>query len=167
MAKHNAIIGKLTRKGVFGIDMDKNNYTIQTGTNDKMYFFTSVGRHGNISKSVVFAQTDVDYYEIILGDYDALNKHLDTHTISNNGDIALVLITVAQIMALFFQKYPQAHLVIEANTPLKHRLYKRIIDNNLAYIETKYAVWGVLDMITQEPYQKEGEYRAFVFELKP
>jgi hypothetical protein len=155
LAKHNAIIGKLTHKGVFGIDMDKNNYTIQTG------------RLGNIPKAVVFAQTDVDYYEIILGDYDALNKHLDTHTVSNNGDIALVLITVAQIIALFFQKYPQAHLVIEANTPLKHKLYKRIIDNNLAYIETKYVVWGVLDMIIQEPYQKEGEYRAFVFELKP
>ncbi len=145
--------------------MNREYYDFSLDKVHTRYFFVSEGKRGKIIKVVVFQEIDNHIFNVVLGDYDEINDKVDDENITNNGDMTKVFATVVHIIKDYLKKNPDKLLYIEANTPLKSKLYNRIIRNNLQELETHLNIFGVQEDETIELFLGAIEYKAIVLQL--
>jgi hypothetical protein len=142
--------------------MNKESYTYTIDNESFSYTFVSKGVQGEILKVVEFQAINPHIYNLLLANYEAEGNYLDDFGVSNNGDIVKILATVFKIVAHFLENNPKKLVYIEANTEVKHKLYTRVIRNNLEQIRTIYQIFGVLENDDFETFRKESTYTAFI-----
>lgn len=108
--------------------MNKEGYTLFS-TNEKIYTFESVGRYGKITKAVVFQEIDTKLYNLVLIDRDTETGHWMDDSVTNNGDLTKVMITVSKIILLFLDIEEGVKIFIQANSKSRNKLYHRIMRN--------------------------------------
>jgi len=148
--------------------MNLESYEPHLTSNHLCYTFNSHGPRGEIQKVVTFRlfQTQpVVVYNVTLGDVNKSEIGFDEDAISDNGDRDKVLQTVANIVALFCRRHPQAYVVAKGNSAARNRLYQIMISNRLAEIEDSYEILGILgpDAVA---FQKNINYEGFLVRLK-
>jgi hypothetical protein len=146
--------------------MNQEGYSFVNNAHTTIYTFVSVGEKGTFSKVVIFQSLYQNLYNLILADYDIVTNNFDDKNITNNGDIVKILATVIKIIQDFTAQNPDAFVYIEGNTPLKQRLYNRIVTRNLPEIQAHYTVSGVLPNGNKEPFLPDTPYIAFILEPK-
>jgi hypothetical protein len=100
-----------------------------------VYKFDSEGRNGKVKKLVLFTKTSTEnVYNLAFGDLDDLTGEIDDFAVTNNGDRAEVLGTVAATVYEFIQKYPRAWVVATGSTPARTRLYQMSISKYLEFV---------------------------------
>lgn len=142
--------------------MNTEIYEYAIVNNNLSYVFYSVGGKGLISKVVLFEKVARNHFNLAFGDYNALKEEVSDTSITNNGDTVKVLGTVIQIILAFFKFYPYAILDITGSTPIRMKLYQRIIKNNKAEIETEFNLLAFMEK-DDEPQLPDflQEYQAF------
>jgi hypothetical protein len=125
-------------------EMNAPKYDYSKASEDSLYIFLSIGAKGAIPKVVIYEQMQENLYNLAFGDYDPITKEISDESVSNNGDMVKVLATVIQTLRDFFATYPSALVMIQGSTPIRTKLYQRIIKNNLAEIETEFRVLALL-----------------------
>ncbi|TAE18304.1 MAG: hypothetical protein EAZ95_04700 [Bacteroidetes bacterium] len=101
-----------------------------------------------------------------MADYDNQTGSFNDKSITNNGDLVTVLATVIQIIQDFTTQNPDAFVYIEGNTPIKQRLYNRIVNRSLSNIETLHSVSGILPNGDKEAFALNVDYIAIILEPK-
>lgn len=142
--------------------MNKAFYAFKIDDEDFSYTFVSVGVQGEIVKIIVFQPIQANIFNLLLGNFDPQSGHIDDTEVSNNGDMPKIFATIFQIANHFLEHNPEKLIYVEANTKIKHKLYTRIIRNNLKQIETQYRVFGVLQDETFEIFKENTEYTAYI-----
>ncbi len=94
-----------------------------------IYTFLSKGKV-DLPKVVIFQKINDNLFCLVLTDYNVLTGEISDETISNNGDITLIMATVIKIILDFISKNTDSCIILKGNTTQKQKLYNRIINNN-------------------------------------
>ncbi len=132
--------------------------------------FLSEGPKGRIIKLVelTFTGSHVgtgEVYNLALGDRNATGQ-LDDQPVTANGDAQRVLLTVAAIVETFTEQHPDAVVFATGGTPARTRLYQMGIANNLAEVQRKFEVYGLVGTHWQA-FQPGVSYAGFLVRRKP
>lgn len=128
--------------------------------------FESVSEQKTVKKVVVYTPFGDNSDIFNLGLVDALSDgSYSDKSVTNNDDMEKVMATVIRTLLRFFEKYPTKMVYIEGSTAERTRLYRIIISRELSAIEELFAIYGLLDSLS-EPFQKNQNYDAFVIALK-
>lgn len=122
----------------------KHNKYLSEADDAFLYFqFTSEGPKGLVPKIVTYSKTEIEnLYNLGFGDYNPLTESMDDLSVTNNGDSAKVLATVAETVYTFTKKYPKAWIGATGSTKARTRLYRMGITNNLHEISKDFAIFG-------------------------
>ena len=147
--------------------MKIEKYPVVIGESSMVFEFTSEGIRGRISKLVIYSETHLrNFYNLGFGDKDDATGQIDDEVITNNGDSAKVLATVASTLYTFTDKFPEAMIFATGSTKARTRLYRMGISNNLEDIQGDFEVFGLVDKKDWQPFQKHIEFEAFLVKRK-
>ena len=91
---------------------------------------------------------------------------LNVSYILKNKDMNKVLMTVVKTMFLFFERYPDKKIVFGGSTESRSRLYRQIITRFIEKVELYFDIEGFTTDGTQEKFQKNRDYYAFLISQK-
>ncbi len=135
--------------------VDSNNYT--------HYFFESDGRQGKVIKIVQFSVNENNYWNLGFGDWQ--KGRIDDNIITNNFDVAKVMRTIARIVYVFFEHYPNRTVYIKPVDEKRKRLYNLIFQRHFKEIEPVFELLGAIGN-QFEPYSNEENYDFFILKIK-
>lgn len=112
-------------------------------TDDYSIFdFVSIGRKGNILKRIEFTPTEMPgFFNLAFGDINE-NGEIDDYSISDNGDRNKVLATVAYVVEIYLNKYPDRWVYFRGSTLERTRLYRMAIGLNLEELSLKFEIYA-------------------------
>lgn len=140
-------------------------YSLSATNDDSRYDFVSLGPKGAIAKQIRFALLHgSDVYNLTFGDYNSETHTLDDQIISDNGDLEMILATVAAAAFDCCQCHPGVSVFVVGNTAARTRLYRMAIARYLSDIQTLFEIYGELGD-TWEPFQPNRPYTAFFAQL--
>jgi hypothetical protein len=106
------------------------------------YNFSSEGPNARIPKMVKFTLMAKDIYQISFGDANTDNDKINDQSVSNNGDMAKVIFTVAKIIYEFTGLFPEAKLFFIGSTRSRTRLYQMMINKHKHLIQGFFEIVG-------------------------
>ena len=125
--------------------MQLPTYLLYATNDDSRYDFVSVGPKGLINKQVRFALLhDSGVYNLAFGNYNPATQLLNDQTVSNNGNLELVLATVAAAAYDVCRTHPGASIFVVGGTLARTRLYHSVITRYLDRLQTQFTVYGEL-----------------------
>ena len=138
--------------------MIREHYTIENAPNYLAFRFESIGAQGVIDKFVVFENMGDGLYNLAFGDF--IEGRADDKVVSNNHDTVKTISTVVRVVYLFFEKYPEAVLEIDAVDEKRLRFYNRIFNRRYHEIEENYVLLGCVGD-NKERYDPSRFYEKF------
>ncbi len=136
--------------------MHLETYKIEHSEDFLSFTFYSIGPKGTIKKSVEFTLIPsfvYDCYNLGFGDADEYGEISNDMIITNNKDTEKVLVSVAQIAIMFTEQFPDAFILVEANTESKMRLYQMKINKYWDEIYMIFELYGSIDGLEFIPYE--------------
>ena len=146
--------------------MKEESYDTVSGSDYFSYWFVSNGKK-LIIKVVQFQPSEMNLYNLSLGDYDPISAKIDYKAESKNGDVEKIFATVAKIIIDFTNQYPNYSVLIQGVKDYKTKSYAIVINKFLEELEVDFEITGVerrpFNNGTEEvPYQKGRKYDAFI-----
>src|ERR1044072_3133844 len=97
--------------------MNLDKYPVEVGETSMSYEFISEGKKGKIVKLIVYNKTNLyNLYNLGFGDKNNTTGEINDTTITNNGDSAKVLATVAYTLYAFTDKFPDAMIFVTGSS---------------------------------------------------
>jgi hypothetical protein len=121
--------------------MKKEGYKLYASSS-LSYTFVSKGKRGEILKGVFFEEVFENIYNLALVDYDPETKQWSDEVASDNGDIVKIMATVVVVISEFLNEQPERIVYFKGNTPIKQKLYNRIMNNYSKELLHEFIVWG-------------------------
>ena len=144
--------------------MELPRYQISTNEDQTVFWFTSHGTKGDITKIVLFSEmNEPQLYNLSLGDYDQESDKIDFDRITNNGD--RVLTSVVDTVYAFFAKNPDSVLHFKGSDKGRTRLYQMAISNFIEQLSEDFDIFGKLNNKISR-FTKVIIYEAFLIQLK-
>ncbi|MCF2502647.1 hypothetical protein L0663_04610 [Dyadobacter sp. CY107] len=144
--------------------MDKPFYQFTVLNEARRFDFVSVGKE-EISKTITFSKTEEpDIYTLMLANVRP-NGSLDIRTVSNNGDMKKILVTVYKAIEIFLTDEPDAIVIFSGSSDARTRLYQISISKELSMLNDRFKVYGVTKD-GFELFRANQRYCAFVISLK-
>jgi hypothetical protein len=151
--------------------MNYQKYELLVNTDFTVFEFISSGKNGEIQKAIKYTQTlNPDVYNLGFGDIISYNEEtgeveIDDDIVSNNGDIAMILATVAYSAAIFIKHNPNVMVLFGSSNAAKLRLYRMAISRNFEEISKTFHVFGAVrnDMgqIINVPFEANDDFIGF------
>ena len=145
--------------------MNHERYDFQISESYLDLEFESDGPNGKITKVVRFSarhSTGQTYFNLSFGDWNATDRRLDDHVVSNNADTKNVLAAVAATVLEFTAVYPEVIVYAKGWTPARTRLYQMGISANLGEILFSLEIYGFRKDGNWELFQRGTNYLGFV-----
>ena len=140
--------------------MNQPFYSFSVQNEAHRFVFESTGKQ-KLQKVVLFSNTsEPDLFQLSLADKLA-DGSLNFLNVSNNGDFEKVMATVAQILLVFFDRYPTAMVAFTGSTLQRTRLYRIILARELKQISDRFEVKGLTDS-SFETFVPNQDYVGFV-----
>jgi hypothetical protein len=154
--------------------MNYNKYEISKDESSTIYDFISIGDKGKFRKVISFSPSqNPSVYDLSFGDlkYDVLTRMcaVDDEVTNNNGDIKIVLATVAKAVYNFTDLNPDITLFFRSSDTRKIRVYKRVIMLNLDKLSKNFNIYGarIIDnQIRDEPFDYKKNFDGFLIQRK-
>ncbi|WP_342088643.1 DUF6934 family protein [Dyadobacter sp. OTU695] len=138
-------------------------YHFYAGATKTIFEFVSEGPKGYIHKLVEYSPVNSnDIYNLGFGDVDELEEPYNDMIVSNNGDSAKVLATVAATVFEFTQKYPKASVLATGSTKSRTRLYRMNVNRYLHEIQEHFVIFGYCKSNSWEEFNNKKDYEAFL-----
>ncbi len=144
--------------------MSATPYPIKT-EDELVFSFVSEGPQGRIVKIVKYEMLRPSLYNLAFGD-KINNLDLDDEVVSNNSDTSKVLSTVIFTIGLFFEKVPNAFLVIRGSDSARNKLYCRVVKNNFELFSQEFIILGGTKEKPMEPFSDEKIYDWLIISKK-
>lgn len=124
-------------------------YELSANHDFTVFEFVSTGAKGAIRKAVKYTLTrNQNVYNMGFGDIISGNEagvtEIDDRSITDNGDLAKVLATVARSVYAFTEKYPGAYVLFGSSNPAKRRLFRMALARRLKEIARTFAIFGAV-----------------------
>lgn len=103
--------------------MNVEKYPVIIGESSMVFEFVSKGIRGSIPKLIIYSKIYFpNFYNLGFGDKDELTGEIDDEIVTNNGDQAKVLATVASTIYSFIDKFSEAIIFASGSTKSRTRL---------------------------------------------
>lgn len=107
------------------------------------YTFVSVGRK-RISKAVIFSKTPLEnVYNIGFGDLRH-DGSIDDKVVSNNGDIAKVIVTITKIIQEFTTEHPNINVMFLGSDTIRTTFYQRILNTYYELFSKEFVITAII-----------------------
>jgi len=149
--------------------MNHKSYAAEVDVNAGFdrFDFTSVGPRGRIKKRIAIMPTDnPEIFNLAFGDLKSNGIEIDDKAVTDNGDRNKILATIAAVMDLYTDRYPDRCIYFQGNTPERTRLYRMAISQNLIELSTRYDIYGLLEDDNVLPFSATVNFQAFVVRRK-
>jgi hypothetical protein len=100
------------------------------------------------------------YFKLGFGDLNTTTGAISGLTKSNNGDREKILSTIARIVLIFTEHFPDVMVYAQGSTAARTRLYQMGIASNLEEIENVLTVYGYAEGDWRR-FEKQVNYEAF------
>ena len=135
-----------------------------------VFNFVSEGRYGKLTKIVRFDQLKRrdSTFNLALGSL-LDGGEVDFTSITNNGDRNKILATVAKIIFIVVEKYPDMDIYVTGSDSRRTLLYQRAIIYAYDELIETFNIYGVLtndEMIDYEPFDRAKSYLGFLIKRK-
>lgn len=131
--------------------MNYEAYKLSANKNYTRFQFQSIGKRGIFEKVISFRQLSGDIQNLALLDYDPISGEESDMSVTDNGDMPEVLVTVMKATYLFFQKHPDKLVYFKGSSDSRTRLYQISINKVYPEIKNDLLVYG----------QQNGEWIGF------
>lgn len=133
----------------------------------RVFDFVSVGKYGSIQKRVAFIPTELPgVYNMAFGDTND-DGEIDDYSISDNGDRNKILATLAKIIELYTNTYPERWIYFRGSTKERTRLYRMAVGLNLEELSQKFEIYAeVNDSADFLIFQRDMQINAFLVKRK-
>ena len=128
------------------------------------YEFISNGRFGNIPKGVVFQKDEETPYQLdlVYGDV-ATDIKVNTSSVTNNGDLNKLLLTIAVIAITFLARHPGYQIKLNGINNVRTRLYRKFINIHIDALVSMVNIYGQnsvenLTELIRHSYNKDYDY---------
>lgn len=101
------------------------------------------------------------YFNLGFGDFDPSTGAISDLSKSNNGDREKILATIAKIVLVFTDHFPDVMVYAQGSTEARTRLYQMGISNNLTEISEKLEIYGY-SLHEWHKFEKHVNYEAFM-----
>lgn len=143
-------------------------YECFTTDNYLTFQFTSKGPKGSIKKVIHYLKIHRSgigtVYNLGFGDLDS-EGHVNDKIVTNNGDMEMVLSTVANTVYDFLDHYPDQLVYAYGSTPIRTKLYQKKIMQMMDVLSTEFDVFGFGQQGWVE-FTGEEEYFSFLIRRK-
>ncbi|MEY4541843.1 MAG: hypothetical protein RLZZ306_3600 [Bacteroidota bacterium] len=147
--------------------MDRPHYDFNFEILDEYvdFEFYSVGHKGTLKKIIRFVNTDIpDFHSLSL--FDVLEDgSMSVMSESKNGDMKIVLATVAKTIQKFLELYTDRKVFFSGSEDKRTRLYRIAITQEFSNIENVFNVSGVTEDGI-ESFAPNRPYLGFIISLK-
>lgn len=141
--------------------VNMNTYTYRVSVNFQTYHFTSEGPKGRIQKIAKFRELDTNVFSFGFGDLDMGDGNISDRSTSNNGDAAIIIGTLGNIIYDFSNIYHGSWILIQGTNAARTRLYQQHINKHLEKLVTFFLIWGLKDG-KWEDIKPRTNYLAFI-----
>lgn len=155
--------------------MNYDKYDMTKDESSTIFNFVSIGEKGNFRKVVIYTPTkNPSIHNLGFGDlkYDPLAKKyiIDDQVINDNGDIKIVLATVAKTAYEFTNVNPHITVFFRGSDARRTNTYKRAIMLNLKELSETFDIFGARiidsDEIADEPFDYKKDFDGFLIKRK-
>lgn len=131
--------------------------------------FYSTGPKGEISIVVQFMETDdPDIYNLAFGNL-LTDGSIDDNVRNDNLDRNKILATIAATVYEFSAAHREKLIFFTGSTPVRTRLYRMALTNNLEELSVDFEIFGVnlhKNSYWVEPFKKGKGYYGFIVKRK-
>ena len=113
----------------------------------------------------IFLHKFNDYFNLGLGDR-LPNGEIDFNTVSDNGDMPIVIATVVQIVLEYTRYFPEKTISVYGSNRIRTLLYERAIRNNFEELNVFFDIWGIRDDRVKEVFNRTNTYFGFLVKRK-
>lgn len=146
--------------------MKSKKYQLKSGSTFTRFEFISEGPKGAIRKLIEFQETtNPEIYNLAFGDLNTETGEVDDLAISNNQDTEQVLLTVADSVYTFLNKYPDKFVYATGSTLARTRLYRMGITRFYDVVERDFYIYGQVGDDFLE-FEIGREYDGFLVQIK-
>jgi hypothetical protein len=139
---------------------------IEVSTGFETFDFVSKGVNGYINKRVIFSFLQAsNIYNLAFGDLEVDGSINDLNT-TDNQDMPKILATIARIIKIYLDKYPERQVFFTGSTISRTRLYRMAISNNLEELQQIYIINAVLSSGQIINFSKNLSCTAFIIKNK-
>lgn len=128
--------------------MNHQKYELSANADFTLFEFTSKGKNGNIQKAIKYTKTlNENVYNLGFGDIvftDETTIEIDDTNLSYNGDLEMVIATVAYSVNIFTDKHPETYVLFGSSDTTKLRLYRMFLSRNLTEIYEDFLLFGAI-----------------------
>ncbi|MCC6725880.1 MAG: hypothetical protein IT258_15335 [Saprospiraceae bacterium] len=140
----------------------RTGYNYISDEKEHIYRFTSKGPKGDIPKIAVMSPAFRTAWYLAFGDAIGDEGDFDDEVVTNNGDMKMVLLTLANIVSDFLAKQPDAEVIINPVDEKRKQLYNRIIQRNFDELSKELFIFGVIGKVkTPLEFSPITIYEAF------
>ena len=125
--------------------MNYKPYTLHVNKDSTRFQFQSIGKRGVFEKVILITQMHDLVYNLALLDYEPINKTYNDLSITDNGDMPVVLSTVISSIKIFTNKYFDRSIYIRGNTSSRTRLYQISIAKVYGMLKYDFNIYGEKD----------------------
>jgi len=127
------------------------------------YQFFSKGKNGIVEKKVVFCPTEIpNYFRLSFG--DVVNNYIEEMSISNNGDVDLIIATVVWSVICFTRQNTKRHVKFTGATESRTRLFAMWINKNRDELFKYLNIYGYCNGKC-EKFIPNKRYNSFLISL--
>ena len=146
---------------------DERYHDLRYNADYTIFIFESKGRNGRLLKVVNFDEIDgyKNMYNLALGTITGAGG-VDYESITNNGDRNKILVTVAQIINIFFDHHPGKSIFITGSDFRRTMLYQRAIRYGYDELIQLFTIFGETSKENEEYelFDKTKNYSGFIIE---
>lgn len=128
--------------------------------------FQSIGKRGVFEKVVYFTPLTIDTYNLSLVDYDASTGGYDDLSVTDNGDMPEILVTVISTIHKFLTSNPGNKIYFEGSTAVRTRLYQISISKIYDPLKSDLLINGLREG-RWFPFEPNINFEGFLVEKKP
>lgn len=133
--------------------MNLDRYEVQINKSHTEFNFTSEGTLGKIKKSIKYQEMQKGIYNLGFGDKNLITGEIDDTKVTNNGDMAKILATVAFSMYIFTQNNKNIWIYVTGSSQSRMRLYRMAINKYFEEISNDFVIYASLEDGEWYPFQ--------------
>lgn len=152
--------------------MNIESYTTELVGETEFKFF-SEGKNGRFEMRIRFERIGADLFNLAFGSTADDLSTIDDGRELRNGDMDMILATVASKAVEFLDFHPKASiyatgLVLPGKLAIRTRKYQIEINKNLSYLSERHNIYGFKEFsennlmpVSNRPFQRSGRWEAF------
>lgn len=145
--------------------MNYEPYPLRATDQNTRFQFQSIGKRGIYEKVISFSPLNDVVFNLALLDYNPSTGEENDLSVTDNGDLHEIMVTVMKAIRLFLDQNPEKLIYFKATTKSRTRLYQIAISKVYSMIDDELTVMGQRNQ-SWEIFETNIQFESFLIAKK-